>query len=303
MDSMDSRTSRTFCKMVCSLALLAGTAMPASGLLAQVDPSRIVVGEELYEIRLTDGSTLFARVTSVESESVTLITSGGTRVEVDPSQVAAMQPAEGQLRSGEFWRADPNVSRLFFTSTGRALERGRAYFGTYLIVLPFVAVGVTDWLTVAAGAPILLGQMEPFYIAPKLQIIRTQSAAISIGTLHFVLNEDFDDTDVGIAYGVGTFGSRDNAVTIGLGFGYAGSDFASRPVAMIGGELRGSRRVKLLTENYFLPGETGAVLSAGVRFIGERFSADLGIGGAAGDGDAACCLPLINVSYVFGGGL
>jgi hypothetical protein len=87
-----------------------------------------------------------------------------------------------------------------------------------------------------------------------------------------------------------------------MGFGYAGEDFASQPVATIGGELRTSRRVKLLTENLFLPGETGALLSAGFRFIGERFSADVGVGAAAGGNDGFCCVPLVNVSYVFGGG-
>jgi hypothetical protein len=183
---------------------------------------------------------------------------------VSTTQIAQMQPAQGNVVGGEFWRADPNASRLFFAATGRSLEQGQAYFGTYLIVLPFVAVGVTDFLTIAACAPL------------------------------------FDDTDVGLAYTVGTFGSRDNALTLGLGWGYAGSDFASKPVAMVGGELRTSRRAKLITENYFLPPETGVVLSGGFRFIGERFSADVGIGAATGDSDSFCCVPLVNVSYLFG---
>jgi hypothetical protein len=231
---------------------------------------------------------------------VVFTTVGGIRVEIERSQIASLAEAEGQAVGGEFWRADPNVSRLFFTATGRSLRRGEAYFGTHLIVLPFVAVGVTDWLTIAGGAPLLFGQVEPLYLAPKIQLIDTDRVALSVGTLHVFLSDDFDDTDVGVAYGVGTFGSRDRALTVGMGFGYAGSDFTSEPVAMIGGELRASRRVKLLTENYFLPGETGALLSAGVRFIGERLSADVGIGAAAGDG-GGCCLPLLNLSYAFGG--
>ncbi len=283
------------------LALVLALGWWGNGLAAQVDAGRLVPGEEVYEIRLQDGSRLFARITSVQGDAVVLTTTGGSRVEVARMQIAELVRAEGTVVNGEFWTEDPNVSRLFFTSTGRALEQGRAYIGTYLIVLPFVAVGVTDWFTIGGGAPLLLGEVQPFYVAPKLQLFRTERAAFSVGTLHFVLNEDFDDTDVGIAYGVATLGTRDNAVTLGLGFGYAGSDFQSQPVAMIGGELRTSRRIKLLTENYFLPGETGAVFSAGVRFLGERLSADVGVGGAAGDGDVGCCVPLVNVSYVFGG--
>jgi uncharacterized protein (UPF0254 family) len=69
---------------------------------------------------------------------------------------------------------------------------------------------------------------------------------------------------------------------------------------MIGGETRVSRRVKLMTENYFLPGETGLVFSGGMRIIGERFSTDLGVVGTAGAGGGTCCIPIVNLSYSFG---
>jgi hypothetical protein len=168
--------------------------------------------------------------------------------------------------------------------------------GTYLLSLPLVAVGVSDRLTLAAGAPLLFGTVEPFYLAPKLRILRRERAEVSVGT--FFLR--YDDESVGIAYGVGSFGNSDDALTLGLGFGYSGSDFSSRPVAMIGGETRVSEGAKMITENYVLP-EVGVVLSGGLRLIGERFSADLGIAGiAAGSGDGGCCLPLVNVSYRMG---
>jgi hypothetical protein len=255
--------------------------------------------DTLYAVELVDGSVLYARIsdTSVVGR-VVLITSGGARLEMESSQIRAIRPATGRVVRGEYWPEDASATRLFFTATGRALERGQAYVGTYLIILPFVAVGVTDRLTLAAGAPVLTGELEPFYIAPKLQLVRTPRAELSVGTLAFF----FRDENVGIAYGVGTFGTPDDALTIGLGFGYSGADFSSQPVAMVGAETRVSRRVKLLTENYFLPGETGVVFSGGIRFVGDRLSTDVGMAGAAADGDAGCCVPLINFSYAFGRG-
>ena len=275
------------------LVAIAALARPG---VAQEDVETLVPGETLYEIRLTDGSVIFARVTAVEGETIVMITLGGARVTVERSQIREARPADGRVVEGEFWREDPNSSRLFFTATGRTLRQGEAYIGTYLVVLPFVAVGVTDRFTLAAGAPVLLGEFEPFYIAPKVRLIRTAKAEISVGTLVFFI----DDDNVGIAYGVGTFGTPDNALTVGLGFGFSGDDFSSQPVAMIGGEARTSRRIKLVTENYFLPGETGLVFSGGLRFLGERFSADVGLAGYAGDGDSGCCLPIVNFSYAFG---
>ena len=294
-------STRAISGVSATLLCLAFGLLPAGSLTAQAVPTLPAPGEEVYEIRLQDGSTLFARITSAEGEAVVLTTTGGIRVEIERSQIAGLQLAEGQVVGREFWQADPNDSRLFFSATGRSLEQGRAYFVPYLIVLPFVAVGITDWLMVAGGAPLLFGQLEPLYVAPKIQLIRTDRVAVAVGALHILLSDDFNDTDVGFAYSVGTFGSRDNSLTVGIGFGYAGDEFASQPVATIGGELRTSRRVKLLTENLFLPGETGAVLSGGFRFIGERFSSDVGVGGAAGGGGGFCCVPLVNVSYVFGG--
>lgn len=284
--------------LVCSLAALLAAPVDAQEPDIELSP-----GEELYEIRLIDGSVLIGRVLSVSGDRIVVTTAGGARVELVRSQIREARTAEGRVVRGEFWQEDPNLSRLFFTSTGRALEAGRTYLGTYLIVLPFVAVGATDWLTLGVGAPVLFGEFEPFYLAPKVQIVDTDRVALAAGALHFLFRNDGSDVDedVGILYGVGTFGDDDRALTLGVGFGYAGSDFSSQPVGMIGGEVRASRRIKWLTENYFLPGETGAAFSGGVRLLGERFSADVGIAAVAEEGDVWCCLPLLGVAYAFGG--
>ena len=281
--------------LVMGLLVIAAPATPA---IAQVEVEALTPGEDLYEIRLLDGSVLFARVTAVEGETIVLVTLVGVRIEVERSQIRTARPAEGRVVGGEFWREDPNSSRLFFSATGRTLRRGEAYIGTYILVLPFFAIGLTDRITLAAGAPVLFGRWEPFYVAPKVQVFSTARSAISVGTLAFF----FDDEVGGINYGVGTFGTPDHALTVGLGFGFAGDQFYNQPVAMIGGETRTGRRFKLVTENYFLPGEDGLLFSFGFRFIGERFSADLGIAGFAGDTASECCLPLLNFSYAFGRG-
>jgi len=69
---------------------------------------------------------------------------------------------------------------------------------------------------------------------------------------------------------------------------------------MPGGETRFSRRIKLMTENYLLPDAVGVVFSGGIRVIGERFATEIGVVAAVSDGDAECCIPLVNFSYAFG---
>ena len=263
---------------------------------AQTPPDIPAPSDTVYEIRLADGSVVFARVAEFDQNRVVLMTVGGGRLEVDRPQIRALRPARGQAVDGEFWSEDPGATRLFFTATGRSLSQGESYIGTYVIVLPFAAVGVTDRITIAAGAPVLFGELEPFYVGPKVQVLRQPNLQASLGTLAFF----FDDEVVGIAYGVGTFGDADNAVSAGLGFFYSGDEVANEPAFMFGGETRVSRRIKLITENYLLPDAVGVILSGGIRVIGDRFNTEVGVLGAAGGDEAACCVPLINFSYSFG---
>ena len=66
---------------------------------------------------------------------------------------------------------------------------------------------------------------------------------------------------------------------------------------LLGGEARVSRSVKVITENYIWKDGHG-IVSAGVRFFGERLSADLALAVPIG-ADGVYTFPLINFVYVF----
>jgi len=291
-----SKTLNPLRALVLIAPLLVATPLLPDAIRAQAAVDIPDPGETVYEIQLGDGSVLFARIAELDEEQVVLVTVSGVRLEVDRSQLREIAPARGRVQGGEFWSEDPGGTRLFFTATGRSLARGESYIGTYVIVLPFAAVGVTDRVTLAGGAPVLFGEFEPFYLAPKVQVVRTPTAQASVGTLVFL----FDDEMVGVAYGVGTFGNTDRALSAGLGYFYSGDELVNEPAFMLGGETRISRRIKLISENYVLPDRVGYVLSGGVRIMGDRFSTEVAVFGAWADGDSGCCLPIVNFSYAFG---
>jgi hypothetical protein len=255
--------------IVATLAL--GTPLPGQPIV-QPPVIEIAAPGAIQELELKDGSHVVGRVESIAEGTFVFRTSAGAEMTVAVDAVRSLKVTVGRLVEGELWPADPNPTRLFFAPTGRALKQGEAYFGVYEILLPFIQVGITDRISFGGGTPLIFGGGEhAFWITPKVQIASGKSTAVAAGVLHFFI----PDADVGIAYGVVTQGSTDSAASIGAGYAYANGDNRGSPVVMVGGEHRTSRRSKVVTENYWFRG--GGLLSAGVRFLGESISADLGL--------------------------
>lgn len=287
------------------LALVAFLLVPSAVRAQGGAPPAPAPADSLREVRLRDGSILYGRVVEESTDRLVLVTTAGVRVELQRTQVERIRAVSGRQVGDAYWVADPNETRLFFTSTARPLRKGDGYIAAFELFLPFVAYGVTDRFTLAGGTPIIpdaLGRL--WYLAPKYTVYQGPKASYAVGALGFFLPEDVvDDGSFGVLYGAGTWGSTDRAITAGAGWGYfwasGTSEVSNDPVIMIGGETRVSRRVKLITENWISTNDGGdGVISGGVRFIGDRLSADLGIGGFTGTG--TCRLPLVSFVYKFG---
>ena len=249
------------------------------------------------ELLLRDGTRAYGRVEHSDSGLVTFMTTAGATIEVQAAEIVSVHSVNGRFVAGEFRRADPNPTRLFFGPTARSLKQGAGYFGVYEILLPFVQVGLTDRISFGAGTPLIFGDgsAHPFWITPKVQVYTGDSLQASIGVMHFL---NVGDGNFGIAYVVGTRGTTDSAVTGGVGYAYDRSYNSKNgaAVVMIGAEHRMTRGMKILSENYIFNG--GGILTGGVRWLGERFSADLALV-VPTDGDTTVAFPLVNVVYSF----
>lgn len=215
-----------------------------------------------------------------------------------PMSAAAQPPDAAPAAPSQVQLPDPNPTRLFFGPTGRSVKKGEGYVGVYELFLPFVQVGITDRISIGGGTPLVFGQGgdRPFWITPKVQIQENAKVSTSVGALHFL---NIDDVDLGIAYLASTIGNTDDAVTVGVGWAYVNTnaDNEGAWVAMIGGEKRVGRRVKLLTENYVFNG--GGIISGGIRFLGESLSADLGLFAPLSGFDGLVALPIANFVWKF----
>lgn len=251
----------------------------------------------LYEVVLRDGSRLYGTIERQDSDEVVMRTQAGAIVTAKRTDVLTLKEVTGSLaRTGEFRPPDPNATRLFFAPTGRSLPRGRTYLGVYEFVMPFVQVGVTDRFSIGGGTPLVFGLDDgdrPFWITPKLQVVKASTTDVSIGVFH-IFNPRGESG--GVAYAVSTSGNAGGSFTIGGGIAY-GQMTTRSGVIMLGAERQVRRNLKVMTENYVWKGGHG-VASAGVRFFGERLSADLALGIPLGT-EQIFAFPVVNFVYVF----
>ena len=281
------------------LVLLAlSYAAPPAAAQQAATRDRVAEPTTIHELVLRDGSRLYGTVQRETETEVVFRTHSGTELTAARAEIVTLRLVSGTVVNGEFQRVNANATRLLFGPTGRALEKRQVYLGVYEFILPFVQVGITDRFSVGGGTPLVFGFGDdgwnrPFWITPKLQVFRSDSTSFSVGAF-----QGFGGGgSAGIAYGVGTFGRPDASLTVGGGVAYAdGGDAAG--VLMVGGERQVGRSVALISENYVWQGGTG-VASAGVRFFGERLSADLAL--AVPFGDEFFVFPVVNFVYVFNG--
>lgn len=277
--------------LLCAALLLCAFSLPRRA-DAQVTDTTAAARDTLYAVRLTDGSVIYGRV-EVRGDELIVRTEAGALVRVPRGRVVRMTPEGGRVVAGRVWPRDPNATRLFFGPTARAVGAGKGYLGVYEVVFPFVTFGVSDRFSLSGGTPLIpeiIG--EVWYFAPKLTVLETERVAVAAGALMGAA----DDETAGIVYGVGTLGDTDGAVTAGAGWAFSDGELHNQAVLMLGGELRMGTNTKLISENYFVPSEDISGVSIGVRFFGERLSADLGVAASLED---ETWFPLVNFVYSF----
>jgi hypothetical protein len=233
-------------------------------------------------------------------------------------------PAPAPPRPGTF--SDPNESRLMFAPTGRPLGKGNGYFSDHYVVFPGVAYGLTRNLSIGGGFSFVPGlglDEQAFYVnlGSGFEVGRSSAVAIG-GFLAGAGTEDVADFALGGLYGVASFGPSDRSLSIGVAavaqreeeYRYSPTGeyletarpwrFRDAPVLMLGGSLRLSRNVSLISESWLVLSD-GVDLSQqpfglAVRFFNGRLSADVGVilvGEALREG---LPVPWLSFSYHFG---
>lgn len=244
-----------------------------------------------HVLRTRDGSTLVGHVVEETPDSLRFA-SLGVVFAVSRAQILSLDTlrvSQEPRRTAHLYR-DPNRTRLFLAPTARMLGKGEGYFSDSDILLPGIAGGVTSHFTMGGGMSLIPSDNplnNVFYLTPKIGLIDEPNFALATGAvIGFAGFDGIDDRDrnLGILYGVATMGPDDHHLDVAAGWGYAGGRISGDPALMIGGSTRVSRRVALLTENYFVPSvSNNALISYGLRFLGKDISVDLAFANLVGE--------------------
>lgn len=290
---------------VALLMLIAGVLPGTSAQAQRVALDSVTVGDTalLHAVRIRDGSLLVGRIIALASDSVRMeLRGGGALVLPRTAIVSVDQFGQERFREGEYWFENPHASRLLVSSTAFPLAAGTGYYANSWLLFHTFAAGLTDRFSIGGGFSYIPGidlGDNLFYLLPKLTVIDEPRAKFALGGLLGILPLGGDNThSIGFLYGVGSFGTADSHLSLGLGWGYAEGDFADRPLIMVGGQARGSRRVAFISENLFVPTDDTfeGAFSAGLRFLGEGVSVDLALVRPT-DGDVV--LPWLGFAFRF----
>ncbi|MFB3111908.1 MAG: hypothetical protein ACE10G_07745, partial [Gemmatimonadales bacterium] len=102
------------------------------------------------------------------------------------------------------------------------------------------------------------------------------------------------EESVGMVYTGITAGDFRAAFSGGISFPFGSqSGFSEDPLLMLGGEVRATKSLKFITENWIVPGEDAAILSFGFRIIQSRLTVEAAVVTSPEGGGF---LPLVNFS-------
>jgi hypothetical protein len=223
-----------------------------------------------YAVELLSGSSFVGKLIAQRENELDFMTKDLGRLTVQKANIRRLQLlTTSQALHG--WEPVGNGTRVFFAPTARPLRRGEGYVQNIDIFLLGANYGITDNVSLGVLVPVLPGfGFSVFALTPKVSFQVQDKLHVGGGVLYA---SDFRSGG-GVGYGVATYGSADNNITLGLGYGFASGDFSNSPVVVVGGATRISRRISLLNETYiYNEGLAGLI---GLRIAAARISGSLG---------------------------
>jgi len=260
----------------------------------------------LVNIETIDGNEFIGQIISEDSLKIVLKTEKLGEISIFRSDIKRREILEvQQIKEGKYWFPNPQSTRYFWSPNGYGLKQGEGYYQNIWVLWNQFAYGLSDNFSIGGGIiPLFLfgGTPTPVFITAKFSIPVVENkfnlgAGAIAGT---ILGEE--ETGFGILYGLSTFGTPDNNVTLGMGYGFAGGEWAQSPMININGMFRVSSRGYFITENYYINagGENVVLITLGGRSIIKKAALDYGLVIPFADIGQFVAIPWLGFTVPFG---
>lgn len=232
-----------------------------------------------YLIRLVDKSEFVGKYVERTAEHLVFRTAAVSRLQVAFDRIVSIQElSDANVKGNVYWSPNPRPTNYFFWPSAINLKKGEGYFQNNMLFLNSVHYGVTDNISIGGGLEFIslfLGTPILFF-TPKVTFPTAKNFHAGAGVLLVTIPEEGSG---GFLYGSATAGSIEHNLSGSVGFGFAGGEFSSIPLVNISGMTRVSRKLMLMSENWIfpIPDETVSAFSFGVRFLGDKIAADVGL--------------------------
>lgn len=265
----------------------------------------------LREIHVRDGKPIRGYIEATDDKTLEVRLETGGVILVRRAHVLRIEAAvrrEDDEAAQRF--LDPNRTRYFYTPSAMTLRQGEGYFSQKQLLFSAVAYGVTDHVTVLAGAmlPLWLAGPEGFNLIGGIKVGGQVAPSLHVGggAETFIL-PTFGSArvrSVGFVFGNLTLGDRDAHVTVAAGYPFA---LTSRDSALgnliitLNGNLRMTDRLALVSENWLINGFENRLRvldSVGVRLVYQQVAWDFGFIGMPTE-NVSFVLPWVDFTYNF----
>lgn len=259
----------------------------------------------VYRIETIDGNVFVGTLVSEDDNKVVIRTEALGEISIERSQIREMTKIDpDRIKDGKYWFENPQATRYFFTTNAIGIRKGEGYYQNTWIFFNNVNFGLSENISLGGGmVPLFLlgGGSIPIWLLPKISFpVVPDNFHLAAGAMigGVVGSDTFG---MGLVYGISTVGNRDNNLSIGLGYGYAGNEWSNTPMLNVSGMVRTGRAFYLLSENYFFPGtEVNGIILAGIRWAPENFAVDFGLFRPLEETGDFIGLPWLGVTIPFG---
>ena len=220
----------------------------------------------IYEFR--DGTVIIGTFDRSEEGNIYIKDLEGEEVYIPKVMVAQThEVTDDNIKNGEYWFPNLHDSRYFFSPSAFGLKEGEGYYSNSYWMLWQAQFGITDEFSIGAGTtfwgfPSTLNAKYSFNIKDD---INAAMGWFWVGDLFGWTDGDMGSL-INMPYAVATKGSRENNITLGMGYNLATpfDDYRDnnesmlneeRLVLNVGGTFRTGRRFALVFEGWILNGD------------------------------------------------